>query len=82
MFIAYNEIIVSSEDTIQKLANILSKLEIKSINKLVNEIELSKVLEMHLSNRELNFVLEMHLSNRELNFYYITKYKLKRLLNK
>ncbi len=69
MFIAYNEIIVSSEDTIQKLANILSKLEIKSINKLVNEIELSKVLEMHLSNRELNF-------------YYITKYKLKRLLNK
>ncbi len=69
MYIEYQEKIVSEDENIQKLANILSKLEIKAINKLVDDMELPKVLEKYLSAKERNI-------------YYKSKFKLKELLNK
>jgi len=67
MYIEYKEKTVSEDENIQKLANILSKLEIKAINLLVDEIELPKVLEKYLSAKEQYI-------------YWKSKYKLKQLL--
>ncbi len=69
MFISYNEIIIRSEDIIQKLANILSKLEIKAINRHIKDVELYKIIELYLSKREQNI-------------YYKSKFELRKLLNK
>ena len=69
MYIEYQEKIVSEDDTIQKLAVILGKLETKAIIKLVEEMELTKVLEKYLSKKEQDI-------------YHRSKYKLKQLLVK
>lgn len=59
---------ITSKDIIQILAIRIGKLEIKAINKLVEEMELYKVLERFLTAKEQDV-------------YYKSKFRLKQLLN-
>ena len=60
---------ITIEETIQKLAIILGKLENKAIIQLIDEIGIT-------------VILEKYLSKRELDKYYRSKFNLKLLLNK
>lgn len=59
---------ITTKDIIQILAIRIGKLEIKAINKLVEEMELYKVLERFLTAKEQDI-------------YYKSKFRLKQLLN-
>jgi len=59
---------ITTKDIIQILAIRIGKLEIKAINKLVEEMELYKVLEKFLTAKEQDI-------------YYKSKFRLKQLLN-
>lgn len=60
---------VTVEESIQKMAVILGKLENKAIIMLIDEVGLT-------------VILEKFLSKRQLDRYYRSKYNLKVLLNK
>ena len=64
MIISYEE---KPRDETVIIANRIGHLEIKAINKLVEDIELPKVIERYLSPKEQNI-------------YYTSKYKLRELL--
>jgi len=66
MFVEYSEKVISKDETIQKLAVILGKLETKAIMLLVEEMELTKILEKYLTPKEQDK-------------YYNSKYKLQQL---
>lgn len=59
---------ITTKDIIQILAIRIGKLEVKAINKLVEEMELYKVLERFLTAKEQDV-------------YYKSKFRLKQLLN-
>ena len=69
MYIEYKENIKTLDDSVQMLAIVIGKLETKAIGKLVEDIELPKILERYLSAKEQNI-------------YYRSKYKIKQLLIK
>lgn len=68
LFIEYAKNIITPENSIQKLAIVLGKLETKAISKLVEEIELSNVLERFLTTKDRDI-------------YYKSKFRLRKLLN-
>ena len=59
---------ISSDNTIQKLAVVIGKLETKAISKLVEK-------------QGLDSILTKFLSSRNIDTYYKSKFKLKELLN-
>lgn len=59
---------ISNDNTIQKLAIVIGKLEIKAISKLVEK-------------QGLDSILTSFLSSRNIDTYYKSKFKLKQLLN-